>query len=314
MQNIEKSGAAAVKNCRRRRHHTQKIAMLTDIYENNRQKCAAYFPDTIDSIRIFSSRGGECTLADTQIPTSYINRCFNDDIATSSCQTNDDDAEDIYGFDVATLSANYFLIKNTAIITKNGYTIRKLVLCYLNRTNSGRNAAPPPTFNINHYWFPDWPDHRSPDDIDVLLDMSLDLLDDDESDEDDEGDEVDEEDSGSNDDDDGEPTMPQQKSCVAVNAPLPVIHCSAGIGRTGCLAAILNGLRQMRGSSVVGGAAAASINNSVDILGIVCNLRLQRGGMVQNSEQYELIHRALCLYHQRRNNQQQNTLLRSNDH
>jgi hypothetical protein len=35
---------------------------------------------------------------------------------------------------------------------------------------------------------------------------------------------------------------------------------------------------------------------SVDILGIVCNLRLQRGGMVQNSEQYELIHRALCLH------------------
>jgi len=34
----------------------------------------------------------------------------------------------------------------------------------------------------------------------------------------------------------------------------------------------------------------------VDVLGIVCNLRLQRGGMVQNSEQYELIHRAICLY------------------
>lgn len=40
-------------------------------------------------------------------------------------------------------------------------------------------------------------------------------------------------------------------------------------------------------------------NVAVDVLGIVSNLRLQRGGMVQNSEQYELIHRALCLYHQR---------------
>lgn len=38
---------------------------------------------------------------------------------------------------------------------------------------------------------------------------------------------------------------------------------------------------------------------SVDILGIVSNLRLQRGGMVQNSEQYELIHRTLCLYLQK---------------
>lgn len=40
---------------------------------------------------------------------------------------------------------------------------------------------------------------------------------------------------------------------------------------------------------------------SVDVLGIVSNLRLQRGGMVQNSEQYELIHRALCLYQRRAN-------------
>lgn len=38
---------------------------------------------------------------------------------------------------------------------------------------------------------------------------------------------------------------------------------------------------------------------SVDVLGIVGNLRLQRGGMVQNSEQYEWIHRVLCIYHQR---------------
>lgn len=53
----------------------------------------------------------------------------------------------------------------------------------------------------------------------------------------------------------------------------------------------MNGLRQMR----TGGGQQLS----VDILGIVCNLRLQRGGMVQNSEQYELIHRALCLYQKR---------------
>lgn len=80
---------------------------------------------------------------------------------------------------------------------------------------------------------------------------------------------------------------------------------SAGIGRTGCVAAILNGLRQLR-LSYLSSSTSSSLNAdtttkhaSVDVLGIVSNLRLQRGGMVQNSEQYELIHRALCLYHQR---------------
>lgn len=78
------------------------------------------------------------------------------------------------------------------------------------------------------------------------------------------------------------------------------IYSSAGIGRTGCVAAILNGIRQMRTSYLAAASKCATASHvSVDVLGIVSNLRLQRGGMVQNSEQYELIHRALCLYHQR---------------
>lgn len=68
-----------------------------------------------------------------------------------------------------------------------------------------------------------------------------------------------------------------------VNSPLTV-HCSAGIGRTGCFLAILNGIHQLR------------TNYNVDVLAIVCSLRLNRGGMVQTAEQYELIHRVLSLY------------------
>lgn len=71
----------------------------------------------------------------------------------------------------------------------------------------------------------------------------------------------------------------------AENIRLPLIcHCSAGIGRTGCFLAILNGIQQLR------------MNNSVDVLAILCSLRLNRGGMVQTAEQYELIHRVLSLY------------------
>lgn len=63
-----------------------------------------------------------------------------------------------------------------------------------------------------------------------------------------------------------------------------VVHCSAGIGRTGCFLAILNGMQQLRS------------NRNVDVLAILCSLRLNRGGLVQTAEQYELVHRVLSLY------------------
>lgn len=63
-----------------------------------------------------------------------------------------------------------------------------------------------------------------------------------------------------------------------------IVHCSAGIGRTGCFLAILNGIQQLKH------------NSNVDVLAIVCALRLNRGGMVQTAEQYELIHKVLALY------------------
>lgn len=161
---------------------------------------------------------------------------------------------------------------------KNGYTIRRLRVRRYSAVGTVKTE-----FFVYHYWFPDWPDHRSPRDIDVLLDLSLDLLD------------------GRPDDamdqttDHTDPLQPPP--------PLLIIHCSAGIGRTGCLAAILNGVRQMRVSNTAAAAPNSTITTAssatVDVLGIVCNLRLQRGGMVQNSEQYELIHRALCLYQRR---------------
>uniref|UniRef100_T1DN56 protein-tyrosine-phosphatase n=1 Tax=Anopheles aquasalis TaxID=42839 RepID=T1DN56_ANOAQ len=75
--------------------------------------------------------------------------------------------------------------------------------------------------------------------------------------------------------------------------PLPPVPSGRG---NGSKAAVCNSGGNGRSG---GGSGASSLSREigqVDILGIVCNLRLQRGGMVQNSEQYELIHRALCLY------------------
>uniref|UniRef100_A0A0R3W4S4 protein-tyrosine-phosphatase n=1 Tax=Taenia asiatica TaxID=60517 RepID=A0A0R3W4S4_TAEAS len=63
-----------------------------------------------------------------------------------------------------------------------------------------------------------------------------------------------------------------------------VVHCSAGVGRTGCFIALCIGCEQLRNEG------------KVDVLGIVSRLRLDRGGMVENSEQYTFLHAALCMY------------------
>jgi tyrosine-protein phosphatase ERK len=233
-QNIDKTDGKGV----------QKIAMLTDFIESSRHKCAAYFPCEVDDVTVFTN---STSPDDENYIRSQIDKIFHFDEEDQEIET-------------VQTPFNYFVVKNLAMIQKNDYSIRKF------RIFHGSNRFErPKEFSVYHYWFPDWPDHRSPEDIDVLLDLSLDLL-------------------------DGNCVRDFDETCEEFSDrhPLPIIHCSAGIGRTGCLAAILNGLGQLRSNSE---------ETSVDILGIVCNLRLQRGGMVQNSEQYELIHRSICLYH-----------------
>ncbi|XP_055600761.1 uncharacterized protein LOC129749731 [Uranotaenia lowii] len=271
----------------------QKIIMLTDFVENNRQKCSVYFPLEINESVVFSNLAN--ISVDTVLSaTESILTELKDNSETKICKAAD-----------PSINFNYFLITNVAICRKNGYTMRELFVVH-SYQNPVEQQEIRVAYTVHHYWFPDWPDHRSPEDIDVLLDMSLDILD-----------------NNCMKDFSKEPTNERIRS-------LPIIHCSAGIGRTGCLLAILNGLSQIRSSlnpnkspCVVKGTEASgdktkfplvptenqtllsqsTINEqaSVDVLGIVCNLRLQRGGMVQNSEQYELIHRALCLYMQKHN-------------
>uniref|UniRef100_A0A8C3WA92 protein-tyrosine-phosphatase n=1 Tax=Catagonus wagneri TaxID=51154 RepID=A0A8C3WA92_9CETA len=59
---------------------------------------------------------------------------------------------------------------------------------------------------------------------------------------------------------------------------------NAGIGRTGCFIATRIGCQQLKA------------RGEVDILRIVCQLRLDRGGMIQTAEQYQFLHHTLALY------------------
>lgn len=244
LQNIQKKSNEGI----------QKIAMLTDFVESQRQKCAVYFPKETGNCEIFTHTGlarDENFIRDNLdvILNSFSSECMSNSSSNSSV---DDVAKQL-----PKISFNYFIIKNNGLKQKHGYSIRRLSLYYGNFKLDNIQQ-----YTIYHYWFPDWPDHRSPQDIDVLLDMSLDLLDRDCTydfdDTETDGDDI---------------TEDENKRKLSKRNPLPIIHCSAGIGRTGCLAAILNGLGQIRSN----GNSSTGEGTSVDILGIVCNLRLQRG-------------------------------------
>ncbi|KAM4677202.1 receptor-type tyrosine-protein phosphatase R isoform 2-T2 [Discoglossus pictus] len=107
---------------------------------------------------------------------------------------------------------------------------------------------------VKHYWYTSWPDHKTPDSAQPLLQLMLDVEED--------------------------------RKSFPGRGP-SVVHCSAGIGRTGCFIATSIGCSQLKEKGIV------------DALSIVCQLRMDRGGMVQTSEQYQFVHHALSLYESR---------------
>ncbi|XP_074241137.1 tyrosine-protein phosphatase non-receptor type 7 isoform X3 [Saimiri boliviensis] len=105
--------------------------------------------------------------------------------------------------------------------------------------------------SVKHILFSAWPDHQTPESAGPLLRLVAEV----------------------------------EESPEAAARPGPiVVHCSAGIGRTGCFIATRIGCQQLKA------------RGEVDILGIVCQLRLDRGGMIQTAEQYQFLHHTLALY------------------
>ncbi|XP_030805066.1 tyrosine-protein phosphatase non-receptor type 5 isoform X2 [Camarhynchus parvulus] len=106
--------------------------------------------------------------------------------------------------------------------------------------------------NLKHYWYTSWPDQKTPDQAPPLLQLVLEV----------------------------EEAM---QSAEEKNAPV-IVHCSAGIGRTGCFIATSVCCKQLKNEGIV------------DILRTTCQLRLDRGGMIQTCEQYQFVHHVMSLY------------------
>lgn len=66
------------------------------------------------------------------------------------------------------------------------------------------------------------------------------------------------------------------------NGPI-ILHCSAGLGRTGTLIAAHVAREQLR-------TGVVKDKNEINMKKIVKNLRMHRAGMVQTSAQYKFLH------------------------
>ncbi|KAJ4934645.1 hypothetical protein JOQ06_007430 [Pogonophryne albipinna] len=127
---------------------------------------------------------------------------------------------------------------------------------------------------IRHYWFTSWPDHHIPQCTAPLLRLVEEV-------------------------ETYRKSLPPP-SCQPITAPAPdpgpiVVHCSAGIGRTGCFIVSSIGCQQLRDTG------------QLDILETVCQLRLDRGGMIQTTEQYQFLYSTLAQFsRQLQLNQEQN--------
>ncbi|XP_056658199.1 tyrosine-protein phosphatase non-receptor type 5 isoform X2 [Monodelphis domestica] len=105
---------------------------------------------------------------------------------------------------------------------------------------------------LKHYWFTSWPDQKTPDRAPPLLQLVLEVE---------------------------EAAGWEGQSFAPI-----IVHCSAGIGRTGCFIATSICCKQLQREGVV------------DILKTTCQLRQDRGGMIQTCEQYQFVHHVMSLY------------------
>ncbi|XP_068116975.1 tyrosine-protein phosphatase non-receptor type 5 [Hyperolius riggenbachi] len=106
--------------------------------------------------------------------------------------------------------------------------------------------------SLKHFWYTSWPDQKTPDQAPPLLKLVKDVE--------------------------------EARQGAPPDVGPVIVHCSAGIGRTGCFIATTILCKQLKNEG------------SVDILRTTCQLRLDRGGMIQTSEQYQFVHHVLSLF------------------
>ncbi|KAG7279227.1 hypothetical protein CRUP_013619 [Coryphaenoides rupestris] len=136
--------------------------------------------------------------------------------------------------------------KNEDTVTHEGIAITVVTVTQEDDYNGEEERS------LRQYWYTSWPDQKTPDKAPPLLELVLEV-------------------------------EKAREEAPPTSGPV-IVHCSAGIGRTGCFIATSILCKQLRMEGVV------------DILKATCQLRLDRGGMIQTCEQYQFVHHVLSLY------------------
>ncbi|KAF1759691.1 hypothetical protein GCK72_016158 [Caenorhabditis remanei] len=123
---------------------------------------------------------------------------------------------------------------------------------YLLRVLKMENTTTGTTRTVHQLHYREWPDHGCPSGEKQLLNM-----------------------------------IDRMETLHSENPGSPIlVHCSAGVGRTGTIIAINHIREQMKAETLT----------NIDIFGLVIALRKQRSSMVQTQDQYQFVHRCIAAY------------------
>ncbi|CAF1014977.1 unnamed protein product [Adineta ricciae] len=137
-----------------------------------------------------------------------------------------------------------FQVHVKSVSHQSDYEIRRLIIEFENEQRE-----------VEHYWYTAWPDQSCPDVTHPLIELVKKV----------------------------EMSRIELNNTNKAVGPV-VVHCSAGIGRTGCFIALSNGIKQLDNEHIV------------DFVRILCDLRRDRGGMIQTNDQYQFVYQALSEY------------------
>jgi protein tyrosine phosphatase len=149
-------------------------------------------------------------------------------------------------------------VETTGITEKSSYMVTNLTLTCKQSLSRGGEELVDEERKIRHYWFTGWPDHGVPSNSTGQI-YCLDFLD--------------------------MVAEIRKDQAKMTGCPL-VVHCSAGIGRTGTYIAIDQGISMIR----------QTMGTTVDVNVLIEEIRCDRMALVQNAAQYKFAYQALLDY------------------
>ncbi|CAH8483043.1 unnamed protein product [Heterobilharzia americana] len=238
------------------------IVMITKIMERGRNKCIRYWPTVEEGTREFPCYGGTIRVRHISERNS-VNYTLRELFLTKDPNKLSENISTNTHTDVVCSPVNS---NHTTGNFSSNQNSCELINCKTNEINNSTTMSRINTecnsiqvntedgFTVYHYHFTVWPDHGTPSDPSCVLDFMHDIS--------------------------------ARQGSIPGSGPI-VVHCSAGIGRTGAFIVIdmlINYIKTM------------GLNCDIDISRTIQAVREQRSGMVQTETQYRFIYKAVQQY------------------